>query len=69
MEKLKETQQEKQDRMEYDLVDYYGSHFVERLQLESGLLKRTWNQDLSDNPQRDYLMMLTGAYKALKQTR
>jgi len=69
MEKIQETKQEKQERMEYVLIDYYGSNFVEALQLESGLMKRSWNQDPLGNPQRDYLMMLIGAYKALKQNR
>jgi hypothetical protein len=69
MEKLIETPQEKRERIEYILNDYYGSHFVDRLQLESGYVKRTWNQDPAGNPERDYLMMLIGAYNALKQNR
>jgi hypothetical protein len=59
-----ETQKQKIERMEYYLIEYHGRAFIDSLKIQSGLVKRDWNQDPSGNPERDYLMMLTGAYKA-----
>ena len=60
---IMETQKEKIERMEYYIAEYYGTSMVETLKIQSGLIKRSWNQDPLGNPERDYLMLLTGAYK------
>ena len=66
MEKLIETQQEKRDRLEYYLNDYYGSNFIDGLHSECRLLQRI---DPESNPERDYFIMLLGSYRALRQNR